>query len=232
MRQIVPFVKDLSFNTQIYEITSIALEHDLKIENNDSIVGEFIVSGKYRINELSINEEDFDEKMEIDITLDDKYDALSAKIDIDNFYYEIVNDNVLRVHIDVSLDNLSYLKKETVINDKELEIIKEEPKEILEILPKEAKIEDNNNDKENNNLRGDEVAEEQDTSLDNTLSKLGTDFTNLEDNYVMYKVHIIRNNETVEELVSLYNVTKDEIEKYNDLSNITIGDKIIIPSNE
>ena len=60
MKQIIPFVKDVSLNTKISEITSIALEHNLQMENNDSIVGSFIVSGKYKINEISINEEVFE----------------------------------------------------------------------------------------------------------------------------------------------------------------------------
>ena len=112
MKQIIPFVKDITFASKIYEITSIALEHNLKMENNDSIVGNFIISGKYKMNSISINEEDFDEIINFDITLDDKYDASKIEIDIDNFYYEIVNEEYLRVHIDVLLDNLVYAKKE------------------------------------------------------------------------------------------------------------------------
>src|SRR5574344_2619108 len=75
MKQIIPFVKDVSFNTRINEITSIALEHNLQMENNDSVVGTFIISGKYKINDISVNEESFENKIDFDITLDDKYDA-------------------------------------------------------------------------------------------------------------------------------------------------------------
>ena len=39
MKRIIPFVKDISFDTKILEITSIALEHNLKLENDDSVVG-------------------------------------------------------------------------------------------------------------------------------------------------------------------------------------------------
>ena len=55
MKQIIPFVKDISLAPKIYEVTSIALEHNLKMENSDSVVGSFTVSGKYRINNISIN---------------------------------------------------------------------------------------------------------------------------------------------------------------------------------
>ena len=112
MKQIIPFVKDISLDSKISEITSIALEHNLKMENNDSVVGFFTISGKYKMNEISINEEVFEKKINFDITLDDKYDASKVTIDVDDFYYEIINNEYLRVHIDVKVDNLVYYKKE------------------------------------------------------------------------------------------------------------------------
>ena len=33
MKKIIPFTSDIKFNTKIYEITSISLEHNLKIED-------------------------------------------------------------------------------------------------------------------------------------------------------------------------------------------------------
>ena len=128
MKQIIPFVKDISLAPKIYEVTSIALEHNLKMENSDSVVGSFTVSGKYRINDISINEEVFEENIPFDITLDSKYDASKVTIDIDDFYYEIINDEFLRVHIDVLVDNLVYEKKNV---EKPAEIKKEERQSIM-----------------------------------------------------------------------------------------------------
>ena len=115
MKQMIPFVKDISLDSKISEITSIALEHNLRMENNDSVVGTFTISGKYKMNDISINEEVFEKKINFDITLDDKYDASKVTIDVDNFYYEIINDEYLRVHIDVMVDNLVYYKDEKQI---------------------------------------------------------------------------------------------------------------------
>ena len=89
MKQIIPFVSDVSLDTKISEITSIALEHNLQMENSDSVVGVFTISGKYKINEISVNEEVFEKEIPYDITLDDKYDASKVMIDIDDFYYEM-----------------------------------------------------------------------------------------------------------------------------------------------
>ena len=63
MKQMIPFVKDISLDSKISEITSIALEHNLRMENNDSVVGTFTISGKYKMNDISINEEVFEKKI-------------------------------------------------------------------------------------------------------------------------------------------------------------------------
>lgn len=237
MKQIIPFVKDISLAPKIYEVTSIALEHNLKMENSDSVVGSFTVSGKYRINNISINEEVFEENIPFDITLDSKYDASKVTIDIDDFYYEIVNDEFLRVHIDVLVDNLVYEKKEV---EKPKEIIKEEREEISTI------INERNDDLMNDNVnlsdkKEDILIREEDVKTSKKDEERESDITNKietglfdkEEKYITYKVHIVRDTETIDEITAKYNVSKEELEKYNDLNNIVLGTKIIIPiSNE
>lgn len=245
MKQIIPFVKDLSFKTNITEITSIALEHNLQMENGDSIVGSFTISGKYKINDISINEEVFEKNIPFDITLDDKYDASKVKIDIDDFYYEIINDEYLRVHIDVLASNLVYAKEEV------LEIREEQRPELVipEIL-KEEKEEISEERSESMDLKNDVLEEKVETTVSNEdvvqeehlsaredantnnldiANKLSSGFLAENEKYITYKVHIIRESETVEEIKGMYNVTTEELEKYNSLENVTIGTKIIIP---
>ena len=58
-------------------------------------------------------------------------------------------------------------------------------------------------------------------------------FLSTEEKYSTYKVHIIRENESVETVMEKYNVSKEELEKYNSLDNVMMGTKIIVPlSNE
>ena len=236
MKQIIPFVKDISLAPKLYEITSIALEHNLKMENSDSVVGSFTVSGKYRINDISINEEVFEKNIPFDITLDSKYDASKVTIDIDDFYYEIINDEFLRVHIDVLVDNLVYEKEKV---EKPVEVKKEERQSIMP-----------NKDERNDDLMNDNVItsnKNEDTLIreesskkevseeikSDITSKIETGLFDKEEKYITYKVHIIRDNETIDEITIKYNVSKEELEKYNDLNNIVLGTKIIIPiSNE
>ena len=192
IKQVIPFVKDIEFNNNIYEITSISLEKELKMENNDSVVGTFLLSGKYKTNEINVNEESFSKNIDFDITLDDKYDSSNVTIDIDDFYYEIVDDNILRIHINVLIDNLCYLEKEEI-----------------------KQVDDNN-----------------ERNIDD-IKPLTDKIVSFEENYSTYKVHIIREDETIDTIIEKYNTSREELTKYNDLNNVVIGSKIIVPmSNE
>ncbi len=245
MKQIIPFVNDVSFDSKLSEITSIALEHNLQMENSDSIVGIFTVSGKYKINEISVNEEIFEKEIPFDITLDDKYDASKVKIDIDDFYYEIINEELLRVHIDVIIDNLVYFKEEK--KDEEERCIEDE--DINDIIP----LDKNMNEKESDNMSFNTTLEEKEDkiiedlkedikeeskddirddikeNIKDEIKEISSNILIDQEEYVTYKVHIIRNDETIDTLIEKYNITKEELEKYNSLDNITMGSKIIIP---
>ena len=244
MKQIIPFVKDISLDSKISEITSIALEHNLKMENNDSVVGFFTISGKYKMNEISINEEVFEKKINFDITLDDKYDSSKVTIDVDDFYYEIINNEYLRVHIDVKVDNLVYYKKEIE------SITEEEAPSLVEIIS-DNKEEKENKRNENEVLKKDERNIKEDIMIDDAnnetlkiieekkdddkldiseiTNNITSGFLGSEEKYSTYKVHIIRESETIKTVMEKYNVSKEELEKYNNLDNVILGTKIIVP---
>lgn len=172
MKKIVPFKKNIIFENTINEITSISLEHNLSHSNN-LVEGTFIVSGEYKQAETSIAEE-FKHELPFTINIDEKYNLDNVIIDVDDFYYEIIDDSVLSVNIDVALDNLS---------EQEIRCIEEEPVK--------------------NNSNG--------------------------ETYQSYTVYIVRSGDTIESIIDNYNVTKDALLEYNDLTELKIGDKIIIP---
>lgn len=142
MKKIVPFVKDIKFNTKIFEITSISLEHNLTIEENNIVSGEFIISGEYKITDSSLNSEPFIYGIPFDITLDTKYDTDRIKIDIDDFKYEILNEEILRVNIDVLIEGV-----ELVELPKEKDISEEiKPDLVIESRNSSKEIKEENND--------------------------------------------------------------------------------------
>lgn len=244
MKQIIPFVKDISLDSKISEITSIALEHNLKMENNDSVVGFFTISGKYKMNEISINEEVFEKKINFDITLDDKYDASKVTIDVDDFYYEIINDEYLRVHIDVKVDNLVYYKKdiesiteeeapslvEIISDDKEEKENKRNENEVLKKVERNIKEDIMIDDANNETLKIKEEKKDDDKlDISEITNNITSGFLGSEEKYSTYKVHIIRESETIKTVMEKYNVSKEELEKYNNLDNVILGTKIIVP---
>ena len=202
MKKIIPFSKEIEFNTNIYEINSISLEHNLKIKDN-KVIGEFIISGDYKEDEFRLNVEPFIYNIPFNIDLDDKYILDEVKIEIDDFNYEVKN-NKLEINISVSIDNI----------------------EVIELLD-EPVVEDNDN--------REEVEQIEDVKVIDNKCTLNTIFDSFEDKdevYVTYNVHIYRENDTIDNIINLYKTTKEKLEEYNDLSNITLGSKIIIPSNE
>ncbi len=210
MRKIIPFKKDIEFETNIVEISSISLEHTLKLKEENLVSGEFIVSGTYKITEASLNVDPFEYKLPFDISIDKKYDTTNIDVDINDFYYEIINNQMLEVNIEVVLEGL------------------EEKSEEEERILTEEKIETLNENEEETNIQ--ENIEEN-REIDTNVKSI---FNDLDENerYSIYKVHIVTENDTTESIISEYDITREELEAYNDLTDLKIGDKLIIPSHE
>lgn len=216
MKKIVPFKKDISFDNNIAEISSISLEHTLKLQEENIVSGEFIISGTYKMTEASLNVDSFEYKLPFDISVDKKYDTKNIDVDINDFYYEVTNNEILSVSIEVVLDGLEEKPRE----EKEENTLTDE----IETLEETREVENQTQtvSAENNEI---EVNEE---------TNVKSIFEDLDENerYAVYKVHIVTENDTIESISSEYNVNREDLEAYNDLSELKIGDKLIIPSHE
>ncbi len=234
MKKIISFKKNLEFPSMIGEITAIALEHNLKFIDESNISGEFIITGKYKLTEASRLEEDFTYNIPAEIILNENLDLSTAKISIDDFYYEIENDDTMNCYIDVKVEGVELIedikesKKQIIDDSKEVEeqiILKDHPKKINHILKEELRECD-----------GDEKKEEEKeipTKKENQQESLFASISSSDETFKAYSVYIVREEETIESILTKYHITKEELESYNDLSNITIGTKLIIPtSNE
>lgn len=215
MKKVIPFTKEIVFNTDIYEINSISLEHNLKINSDNTITGEFIISGDYKENEIVINNEPFIYNIPVNIDLDCKYDTSKVKLEIDDFNYEVNSSNKLEINIVLNINGIEEIEN----------IIEEEP--IIDIVEEEI-VEQNDIDKE---IKEESIDDNDERGIEETMS-IFNNFDDKDDTYVTYKVHIFRENDSIENIIKLYNVSKDELNEYNDLSTITLGSKIIIPNNE
>ena len=221
MKKIVPFKKDITFDSNIAEISSISLEHTLKLKEENLVSGEFIISGTYKMTEASVNVDSFEYKLPFDISIDKKYDTKNIDVDINDFYYEVINNEILSISIEVVLDGL----EENPEEEEEIRMTEEK----IETLEDREEVEKEEDTKTVSTVE--ENSEEVNREEDNTVKSI---FEDLDENerYAVYKVHIVTENDTTESIISEYGITRDDLEAYNDLSDLKIGDKLIIPSHE
>ena len=103
MKNVIPFTKEIKFDNNISEITSISLEENYNA-TSDTIDGEFIISGDYKSHELSINKESFEYKLPFSVDLTEKIIPDTLDFEITDFSYDILNDNTLKVNIEFKFD--------------------------------------------------------------------------------------------------------------------------------
>lgn len=225
MKKIIPFSKEMMFNDNVFEITSISLEHDLKANDTNFISGNFYINGEYKISDTSINTEVFKFELPCDINIDSKYILDNIKIDIDDFYYEVINSNILKVNIDVLIDRLEE-KKEIKIDDTSFDRLDES----VEIKTNSIEALEKDLERESDNMETtlkERCIEDEDIS---SVKSIFGDFTDANETYKTYKVYIVREGDSLESIIQKYSVSKEVLEKYNNINEINIGDKIIIPS--
>ncbi len=106
MKKIITFEKKLEFPSMIAEVTSISLDQQLKFKDSSNIDGLLIVKGTYKRTEATRLEEDFNFELPTEILLTEKIDLDSSRIDIDDFFYEIENDETIICHIDILVEGI------------------------------------------------------------------------------------------------------------------------------
>ena len=105
MKKTVPLKKELNFKSNLAQIVSIALDQEFKLEGS-TVKGNLTISGSYKMNDVSVNTEPFSFNIPVNIELSDRYILDNLSIDIDDFYYEIIDNNILSVNIEIGLDKL------------------------------------------------------------------------------------------------------------------------------
>lgn len=239
MKKIIPFKKQIYFNSNVGEITSISLEHTLSPASNNLIKGDFIISGEYKMTESSVSTDPFEFYLPCDIELHERYKTDKVQINIDDFYYEVIDSKILEVNIDVLLDKL---EEDVIINEipmkyvhmdeleKDLEVI-ENPREEIEYKKEEKvnkvmkeEIKEDIKQEKIENKGGERCVEEEEYT-----KSIFSNFGSTEEEYRTYRVYIVREGDSLEQIIAKYAINKEELEKYNDLKELSIGDKIIIP---
>lgn len=218
MNKIIPFKKDILFDTGINEVISISLEHNFHTIDN-RVEGNFLISGDYKMNRESVNTDPFNKEVPFTIDIGENYKIDNIEVDIDDFYYEIINDNYLSVHIDLLLKNLE-----------EIEIVEDFFEEITEEVRNEPPVEEQRCIEEEEVVMTQKpddtyVFPEEEIEESETIAITNTTSTT----YSTYKIYIMKEDESLENIMVKYAVERESLEKYNNLDNIQVGDKLIIP---
>ncbi len=234
MKSIVPYEKEIKFGSKIAEICSISLEHELNIQE-DELEGNFIITGEYKSHELSINKEKFDYKLPFSVSITDNIVKESVDFEINDFTYEIENDDTLKIDIEFTVTALEQEKEEfrealaTEVN----EIFNEEKTE--EEIPEPVVLEEPQKEEpteiiEEKTAEKESTKSEEDTRIDKESEELiiGS-ASNKDDEYATYHIHIVKTGDTVETICTTYQIDINSLKEYNNIENINIGDKIIIP---
>ena len=287
MRKVISFDKELEFKTMIGEITSISLDQDLSFQDDSTVSGELVVSGKYKLTAASRLEDDFLFHLPMEIVLTERLDSKTRNVTIEDFRYEVEDNDILLCHIDLLVEGVeiiddiesdssdSDIRETTGSSASEIvdsshdagiksELSEEElrPVEVTDIVtPIESTfstpavsnqreesfmdilpaISSNASDKSidvdvdisvNNNVT--DTADTKDLKDQDESDGVGSLFSSFKDSdetFATYSVYIFRANDTIEMIMDKYQVTKEELESYNDLSSLTIGSKVIIPTN-
>lgn len=212
--------KEFLFKSSIYEITSISIEdnHDI---NGSKIEGEFIISGDYRLHEISINKEDFCFKLPYNHELPSNINLDTVELEITDFNYEFNNNDELKVHVEYILtaeEGIKLFESEAELNkfldnnDAEIIDLKENTRAQNEVLLPETKEETETPSKIDENMI------------------LGS--INEEEKYVKYHIHTVTMNDSIESITKEYNISLNTLKKYNTFENLELNMKLLIPDEE
>lgn len=235
MNEVFTIDREFLFKSTIHEITSISIEHNYDI-NGSNLEGEFIISGDYRLHEISINKEDFSFKIPFTHEIRSNVNLDTIDVEITDFSYDFNNGDELTVHVEYLvkgdeavlefsdedklnefLDNNKAVEVVSLLDEVKDEKTKEEEKTVdnkVKDTPKENIDDRNQND---------------DKKIDENMI---LNSINEEEEYIKYHVHTVTMNDTIESITSMYKISLNTLKKYNSFENLELNMKLIIPENE
>lgn len=235
MNEVFTIDREFLFKSTIHEITSISIEHNYDI-NGSNLEGEFIISGDYRLHEISINKEDFSFKIPFNHEIKSNINLDTIDVEITDFSYDFNNGDELTVHVEYLvtgdeavlefsdedklnefLDNNKAVEVVSLLDEVKDEKTKEEEKTVddkVKDTPKENIDDRNQND---------------DKKIDENMI---LNSINEEEEYIKYHVHTVTMNDTIESITSMYKISLNTLKKYNSFENLELNMKLIIPENE
>ena len=171
------------------------------------------------------------------------YDILKCNIDIlIDAVEEIVIEEENEMELTENIEELYEVDsiKDEVIEKEEVRNSNESEKEIVEKqVCDNLVIECDGDKKETKQLDKEETTKIENIGVNEELSEekiknISSFFEVLndaEETFTTYSVYIMRKEDTIETIMDKYKITKEQLSNYNDLDNLEIGSKIVIPQS-
>ena len=220
----IPFESIVKFKATCFEITKMSLEHEYTI-NDETVLGNFIVSGEYKTHEISVNKDSFNYTLPFQVELNSNIDLNTVELDIDDFTYELIGNDSLKINI---IYNVRGELMETTEFERVDDLDLDEELEHLDEIILEEEIEEPVKEVEEEVKETNEVEEDVRNIDQNTQTDIINSISN-EESYVTYHIHIVKENETLESISELYKINLSILSEYNELTEISVGDKVLIP---
>ena len=239
MNEVYTLDRDFLFKSKIFEITSISVEQNSKIDGS-TISGDFIVSGSYRLHEISINKEDFSFKVPFKHELPSNINLDTVKLDISDFNYNFNNLDELSVHIEYIVtaeEGVKVFESEDKLDD----FLNEQKKQDVDIidlrstpidLPNEIMMPIAKDEKESSTDKKEVNITPNENKQDKIDENMIINSINGEDEYVLYHVHTVGISDSIESITKKYNISVNTLKEYNTFDTLELNMKLIIPNEE
>ena len=180
-----------------------------------SITVELLIEGLEKIEVEEVEEEEEEVEEVIESKEEESNDIREIK-DEDIKESEIIEDNT-REEIEVLTTDEE--EEETSTFEEKLPSLDEVTvKEEVPVMKEEEVIEA-------------EPTMKEDTNNKQVMDSIFSAFANTEETYSTYSVYILREDDNLEEVISKYNTNREVLSEYNDLDNLKVGSKLIIPTS-
>ncbi len=252
----IPFESTIDFKSNIAEITKMSLEHDFNVSEG-IVLGNFYISGEYKSLDVSVNTEPFKYTLPFTVELSSDIREDSLEFNIEDFSYDILDKNSLKVYIEYSLKG--EVREEEKVETERTEDTKDDEVtfervnedelnselEFIDEFLNQKEIETKKDDKEVKEDKEERI--EEDTIEETSKNVIKEDAINKDrlneesektimetikdsdDTFVTYHVHIVKESESLETIANYYNVPSNLLMEYNNVDSVNMGDKILIP---
>jgi len=235
-----------------YKITEGLLD---KEKFNFELPFDIALSKNYELDSLLVDIDDFrydlvsDKSLKVNIDLyidgeeiEESTNNCEEKLNrnIDNNFKDLTDD-ILNEMPDIEEPPCEEENNEEFFNETEpqqaIEIKSVPEEDIDEVVPERIDLLKDmlTNDKENNMNEEPNLNIDINNNNENENININNNFftpNQEEEKYVTYRVYKVLDTDTIDSILTKYNITKEMLADYNNIENITPGDKLIIPTNE